>query len=392
MSKGKYKILVISWNTQSVGLCEDVDLDIVKEHRNSYFTTWNQNCEPADFFAGFKISIEINNPDIVVIGFQEDRFPGSYFHSHLLPTEMNKLQYGLIKRTKLEGIGSTSVKGAASGNIFARGIRQSIYCRKNLLDHIKYEEKELYKVMSNDAQSELVCGYSLVRGKGSVVSYLKLPDHEPIAFICCHLPFNMKSLTEAKMMNNKMIRQNEINYSNICFNNIVESLSLYSTIKPAHVIYYGDFNYRISYDSASTLANLINSNYNNKDFLGKLYQNNDELLQQMRKDNIYTFSEGVSNNGPLFAPTCKMKKNREEGLCYGYKVEKTDSRPEAGTDCYAVGKNDQRNPSWCDRILYKKLDNNIDDDLICYKYDRFDLGNTMTKSDHAGVFAYFELK
>jgi hypothetical protein len=310
--------------------------------------------------------------------------------------------------------------------------------------------------------------------------------------------------------NNQMLRQNELNYSNICFNNIVENLVLFKRPTPCHVIYFGDFNYRIStHCPGSQIAKELNENVNNKDYIHDLYNVYDELHQQMIKRNIYTFCEGVSNEGPTFLPTCKMDKKRyEKHLLHLYKnhygqslnnqspniiypqnynnihnipqnynnnalssnnmhnipqnyniihdipknynnnglssnnsvlsnnqsldnmkiddiVLLQNHQPSDGSTqlpnykqdnfnnlsnnmnypaknfvlqdveeykniAWSTGKEDQRVPSWCDRVLYKKFaeDNRS---LVCTHYDRFDIGSTMSKSDHAGVIATFEL-
>ena len=55
-----------------------------------------------------------------------------------------------------------------------------------------------------------------------------------------------------------------------------------------------------------------------------------------------------------------------------------------------TGKYNQRIPSWCDRILYTKFQDD-GHQLICTYYDRFDHGTVMSKSDHAATIAIFEL-
>lgn len=392
---GKYRILVFSWNTESVSLCETMDPEIAASNRISYssfipgITTWKYSCDIPDFYPKLSQFILENSPDLVVIGFQEDRYPGSYFHSHLLPEEMPKIGYDLIKRTKLMGIGVTSYKGALKGDPFERGLRLSIYGKKELVSIIEKEESEMRVAMGNDGQSEYVC--SLFRGKGAVVSYIMLPGIGRLAFVCCHLPFNSKSLINERVYRNKMLRQNEINHSNICFNNIVENLILYKHPIPTHVIYFGDFNYRISDPRpASEVANEINRNVNDISYFECLYINQDELKDQMNRRNIYEFQEGINNKGPLFMPTCKLLRGRNPNISDN--IYDHGQIP-IGTDYWNTGTHDQRVPSWCDRILYTKIGNQTTDNnnLVCIYYNRFDVGMVMSKSDHAGVIGMFDL-
>ena len=476
-----YNIMVFSWNTESVGLCETMDASVAAYNRtscSSYIsgaTRWKYSCDIPDFYPRFSEFVVENYPDLVVIGFQEDRFPGSYFHSHLLPEEMPKIGYGLVKRTKLMGVGITTYKGIKNGDLFERGIRVSIYAKQKLIPMIIREEKEMRSVMNNDGQDEYVCSSFITRGKGATSSYIMLPGFGRLAFICCHLPFNARSLITERLYNNNMLRQNEINQSNICFNNIIENLVLFKEPIPTHIIYFGDFNYRLADPRpASQVATEFTNKFNDPSHIRDMYVQHDELKEQMRRKNIYEFYEGINNQGPTFVPTCKMEKKRTnydpETLCGGFKLYKdthyivdnvphrtliyqnekidknyfrqikcqnnllldleimqpdivnapgdspVDSDDEmclermfhaipssinldqnVRTDIKApsrgwkTGKQDQRVPSWCDRILYTKFGDD-GHNLICTYYDRFDVGETMSKSDHAGVLSIFKLQ
>lgn len=419
-----YKIMVFSWNTESVGLCETMDINLAEYNRTSCsniipgLTTWKYQCNIPDFYPCFAKFITDNSPDLVVIGFQEDRYPGSYFHSHFLITEMPKIGYDLVKRTKLMGVGITSYKGALKGDLFERGIRVSIYAKKDLVPLIEKEEVEMRAVIGNDGQDEYVYSSAVTRGKGATVSYIILPKFGRIAFICCHLPFNARSLIIERLHNNKILRQNEINQSNICFNNIIENLVLFKDPMPTHVIYFGDFNYRLADPRpASEVAHEFNTITNSEcsNIIKNLYIKYDELKEQMRRKNIYEFREGIDNQGPIFIPTCKMSKNRpnkkskpiifsqniypeihrellsetnlnpicnninenfvkfhqkissenysyssdttnfDESDIYEYSTYTDESTNYDKLYYWKTGCKDQRVPSWCDRILYQKF-------------------------------------
>lgn len=383
-SQQSYRIMVFSWNTESVSLSETMDANVAEYHRTSSseyipgLTTWQYSCHIPDFYPKLAEFISENAPDLVVIGFQEDRHPGSYFHSHLLPAEMPKIGYGLVKRTKLMGIGVTSYKGLLKGDLFQRGIRISVYAKAALVPIIEKEEINMRVAMGNDGQDEYVCSSMLTRGKGATASYIMLPGFGRLAFICCHLPFNSRSLIMERTYQNPMLRQNEISESNVCFNNIIEHLVLFKDPIPTHVIYFGDFNYRLSDPRpAIEVACDFNEQGGDVSFIWDMYNKYDELCEQMRRKNIYTFSEGVNNHGPLFIPTCKMAKGRPN--------------EDEVNIAWETGREDQRVPSWCDRILYNKF-NEDDNTLSCVYYDRFDVGTVMSKSDHAAVLAMFELQ
>ena len=384
-----YRIMVFTWNTESISLSETLDVSVAREHRksgSSYvpgMTTWRHEGEIPDFLPALLSFIRDKDPDLVVIGFQEDRYPGSYFHSHLLPQEFGKEGYGMLKRTKLMGVGVTTYKGILKGDLFERGIRVSIYTKEKLKSLIEKEETELRAVIGNDGQEEYVCSSPLTRGKGATVSYVLLPGVGRVAFICCHLPFNGKSLLEERKYSNRMIRQTDLNECNGCFNKIIESLVVFKSPTPTHVIYFGDFNYRVSSQSgASSVAKQLIENRKDREYLNSVYKSHDELLDQMNKGNIYQFMEGVDGKGPDFLPTCKMVKGRMK-----------DALPVTYDRVWKTGKEDQRIPSWCDRILYTTTEG-VDEKLrkiACNFYDRFDEGTAMSKSDHAGVLCVLDI-
>lgn len=415
------KIMCFSWNTESIRLCESLSQKVVDYNRsvpnqNSkmneeswYRTGYNMlasyspsipgyswlDCQIPDVFLGMREMITSNSPDIVAIGFQEDAYPGSYFHSHLLKEEMLKMRYTLVKRTKLLGAGITTYKAALDKDIKLRGLRTSIYAKFEVADGIKANDEDLINIFGND-QDEYLCSSTVSRGKGATASYLNIKGKEGvIAIINAHLPFNAKSLISSRESNNKMLRQNALNSSNICFNNIIEKLVLdknnnSNAEKISHVIYMGDLNYRIwgGDKNASEISQMFIDNPDNKESLVRYYREGDELLQQMNKENIYKFDEGVSNQGPIFLPTCKMIKGRDESCQFN---EDTEVLAAVGKDCWNLGKHNQRIPSWCDRILYQKFNANVGSSMHCTMYDRFDKGDVIKGSDHAGVVALFNL-
>jgi hypothetical protein len=266
----------------------------------------------------------------------------------------------------------------------------------------------------------------------------------------------------------------------------------------------GDFNYRINANMGGReLANLFLENQNDADLLHNIYLRYDELRDQMIRQNIYGFEEGVGDKGPTFIPTAKMiKRTYDEIIDFGEVVEELEDEDDfemieggelifgskddriaeqeieqagwlgsfanaaslvggaLGTTAYAVGgamgntlgymtntsavaksalpksqllrphngqvdnvvptgkkvklynppepsvpshelainergntmwntgKWDQRLPSWTDRILYgTTLEGK--GEIICTHYNRFDRGDTMLLSDHAGVIGTY---
>src|SRR3990167_5106435 len=242
-----YRILVFSWNTQSITLCETMDLEKA-EYNRSGWTTWIYPGNIPDFFPSLVSKIKEYDPDIVVIGFQEDRKPGSYFHSHLLPGEMDNMSYSLLNRSKLLGVGVTSYKNTIKCDPMVRGLRTSVYIRKSLSRRVSGTKR--YWDNYNKGSANYVCTSTLTRSKGGNAIYLTIPDIGNLVLINCHLPFNASSLIEAKVKKNPMLRQNELNTTNTALNNILEKLVYeedaltknYGNSGATHIIYFVDFN------------------------------------------------------------------------------------------------------------------------------------------------------
>jgi len=375
-SHGNYKITTFCWNTESIRLCETLSKEKKLANRGRYNTENWYDCEIADFTEELNYRIKESSPDVFVVAFQEDAYPGSYYHSHLLLDSekgdgiMPSLGYKLIGRSKMIGAGVTTYKAAKQADVKARGLRMSVYAKQDI--DVKLSD-----------QREYICDSVLKRGKGATAIYLQFPNYI-VAVINAHFPFDAKSLTEYKTSNDPMIRQTAIYPSNICFNNIVRNLVNDHKDYVDIVILMGDLNYRVTTSlDASLVAQELLDSYNDPDKnIIKKYILFDELRQQIMKNNVYSFMEGLGDQGPLFLPTCKMIKDRNFTCRFH-----DEAVPAEGKDCWNVGKHDQRTPSWCDRILYMDRCKNYG--ILCVHYDRFDYGETMLESDHAGVIGTF---
>lgn len=412
-----YKIFAFTWNTESIRLSESMDPSMIENHRSKVIfphlfsiptSTWLYQCQIADFVYELQQIIVERSIDIVCISFQEDAYPGSYFHSDLLPNEiMPAIGYKLIKRNKTIGLGKTTVKSLFHGTFTERGLRMSVYVRSELYDTIvaleqtmpEYDIKEYYYIYGGFTNESLNLFnlnrimYETIAGKGAINTNLFLPEVGWVSFMNAHLPFNAKSLVLTKQYGDPMIRQNALMEQNECFNTMVRELILndtyetfhgsYKKIIPKFTIIMGDLNYRIQTPiDASLIADRFLADYGNpaKTVIHE-YLSHDELRTQMSKGNIYSFNEGVDNTGPLFEPTAKMVQGRPP---LGPHQNHT------GDTFWKTGKWNQRTPSWCDRILYGPIQPSSYK-ITCEVYDRFETGATIKLSDHCAVYAIFTI-
>jgi len=360
------KVLALCWNSNGIKICETLSQTVEEKRRKGYKKYVTQECDHADFIPQLRQLIKENNPDIVCIGFEQDPNTGTYFHSKLLPHIMESdMGYKQIDRDTMSG-GDVGISGFTSG-----ALRLSIYGKGQGESTLKKKYE---------------CS-SLKDGTGGMNCLLNL-NGQLLAIINAYIAFDPDSVKKARMsvgnyskdentIGDPMVRQDALNYANICYNGIIRTLVLNLKVKPDYVILMGDLNYRTNQmDSfAETIASLFakQSETALPGFAKNYYEKFDELHQQMVKGNIYQYDEGRDNKGPDFAPVCIMKKGRDcktnPNYCWDDKVE------------YIF-------PSWCNRILYKNYTSN---NMCCLKYNSFDEGETMKKSKNAAVYALFQL-
>lgn len=358
------KIFCFNWNAEAIRIGESLDSQVLKSHRTrqdwSFKSEYLFDCQIADFLPPLLDKIQENNYDLLVFSMQEASSPGCYFQSHLLKEELLPLDYHLVKRGKLMGVGVTTFKAIKEFDIKMRGLRTSVYAKKSLLpDILDDTPSSLWNYFFPSECETLLCpGSFLTRSKGALAIYITIRNVGTIAIINCHLPFDSERLVERQLDPDKFIEQEKLQEQNIAYNMIYREMVKNKSVD--HVIWMGDFNYRLDISQADKVDERLSEG---NDFLRELYHHHDELNQQFKKELIYPMFEGVNGEGPLFLPTCKMQKERE------------------GVE-YKLGKTLQRPPSWADRILYKG-------NVTCTEYDRWSKGETMKKSDHDAIIASF---
>lgn len=363
---GTLKILVFSWNTQSVRLGESLEKEVLTENRTGTLgipgaTTYWYEAKSPDFFP--YLTSHFEDMDIIVFGLQEDASPGSYFHSHFLQDVMPEYGFELVRRSKLLGVGKTTMDRLPTDVMF-RGLRTSVYCSEKFRREIVSVSEGSYMCTWKDA---------ITGGKGGLAIYLQTRSHGKIGIVNVHLPHDAKSLTESVRQQDPILRKNAVMRQYQYFNEV------YSALIKNHVdscVLFGDMNFRV----ISTITDEKSGMLLSHDKLcstavmnPELLLVDDELYFALVNKLVYHLDEGVDKAGPTFPPTCKLKKERPQMLV---------------PDVYNLGKYGQRCPSWCDRILYSSKKG----ELECSYYDRFDHGATMKLSDHAAVLCKLVLR
>lgn len=390
-SKHPLKISIYSFNcaglifNERASMAEQLEYEESRYQRyylTRYITNPSVSGEIADFVKIITDEVSKSGPDVVFFAFQESPKPGDKLNSDCIPFEMDKVGYVLLKRSRFMGLGKTTYDSMITTGVPRyRGLRNSLYVRKGMEEAIITEEKIYSSVIGDCFQKSFNCGSVVERSKGGLVSYLKIPSYDLIAFINCHLPYESSSLVAYKKTGNPFARTKDLLDTSSSLNKIIWDF-VYNhendAFRPNIVFLAGDLNYRVTVPNPLTF-NIVNEW---PQYISKKTMEHDELANEMRKSNIFPFREGTilpdgGYSGPSFMFTGKLKKGRIAG--------------DVSLSAYNVGKHHQRLPSWCDRILYNTLLNGPGGDkLRCVGYDRFDHGS-MTKSDHCGVKSFFLL-
>lgn len=199
----KCNILFVIWDVNGLGFNESLDPVTVSHNRESAIsyipgvTTWQFTGTPPIFQEKLTKFIISDNPDLVVIGFSNEKPYGSYYHSHFLPCDMSTIGYVLIEKIK-----STYVQ---SLNLLS--LRLSFYkkkdCNRLTLTHKKF-----------NTNRTIICN----------INYKKIYN---ISFIFC--------CTETQERDNK----SDISLCNYNFNKNIEE----SDARPDVFFYFGNIFY-----------------------------------------------------------------------------------------------------------------------------------------------------
>ena len=328
------KIYIFSWNAQSVCF----------------------NSTNTDFIQILGDNIKRTNCDLAVIALQEDAIRDSelLIANDLISKELSN-SYHKIAFEELSGWGVTTYKTMREEWRYApRGLRLAIYKRGD--SDLEISHIDTMRTVCPGIRDKITAG------KGGIAINLSTNLGE-FTFLNIHLPFNSRSI----MRGDSIDRHSSVMWQANCFKQLYSSAI--DKFNSDRVFVMGDFNFRVQIryeESAKEIAQRILVDL---DYLQELIKQADELTlltnySREQESVVPIMKEGVCGNGPVFYPTCKLKQGRKETV-------------------YSLGKENQRTPSWCDRILY-------DGDVTCNFYNRMDFGN-MNLSDHAAVIGEFEI-
>jgi len=382
-STASLKVLILSWNTDGVRLCDTASqavADNLRERaKGKLFSSQPAACVSPNFFEAVRSNIASTNPDVIAVSTQADSNK-SLFHDTFLPNTLSQLGYVLVRKESVRDMrdsveSGTSNQAPSSLRDDSVSTRLSVYVMATMSSDFKFEEKGLDAYFSS-----LPSSHSCSTSQVAVGCYLEHKRVGRLLFVATHLTSAMqKTQPKADILAQRTIFRNN---SSTCSIKMLQAFTddLPENKKPRHVFYLGSFGYNISKPGAtddSIIADIVRDSSSTG---MRQLQPFDELIQMKTKGELpYTrFSEGVNGEGPLFPPTWQMRQGR------GAECSDDSSMKQ---NCYVAGSG----IGWHDRILYRDYSNLTAASTTCTKYGRLDISN-QSYSRCGGVHGEFLIR
>lgn len=380
-----FTIMCFTWNSSGLKLCETTSVEQADKNRQGFlaFISGKKQCVVPDFFNDISALISKNLPSLVIMTTQDEDDERTYFHSDLLQSTMPKLEYTLLRKDKLSGVGDdyNIYDRVPTGEPTKTALRMSIYAHNSVAKHLLFEEKIMLRSFNNDFSMKCQQGDNV---SGAIVSYVWHEKYGKFAFIAVHLPSNVNSTLQSNPnIDYTSFRATTKSKNSLCLLNIYNKFvsSLDQKERPDHVFLLGDLNYDIVIPKKTNMEiqTLVASNLTIAKI--KELQRFDELSVAIKEVPLIGFKEGVSSEGPLFIPTWKFVRYRPDSCNNDSSISRT-CFPSVDEQVGGIG--------WHDRILYREL---MTSNYIahCSSYNRMDIKN-MHLSTNAGVIGFFEMK
>eukprot|EP01063_Lacrimia_lanifica_P019660 TRINITY_DN27119_c0_g1_i1.p1 TRINITY_DN27119_c0_g1~~TRINITY_DN27119_c0_g1_i1.p1 ORF type:complete len:630 (+),score=159.29 TRINITY_DN27119_c0_g1_i1:106-1995(+) len=210
-----------------------------------------------------------------------------------------------------------------------------------------YAKAELREAITNVQSTREATGVAGVgANKGGVCVAFSVRETR-LCFIGCHLAAHQGKIEARNSDHSEIIEgcSSKIGWKDFWLNNQFH-----------HMYWTGDLNYRIDY----TRSKVVQLCYRGPEGWHQLYRY-DQLQQQLNNEN--SFLDFVESQ-PVFQPTYRM--SRKEN------VYPDDEK--------------QRIPSWCDRVLYKSLSEEV------VSQDEYESAMNLLGSDHRPVYSVFTVR
>ena len=342
------KIFVGSWNVACTSPIKNINLDL-----DSWLLPKNPKLIPDIYFIGLQEVVELNATNVIMITDEKQKQllddwdfkinfsiqkRGSYkklaemnliginFYCYVLESKMDKITNISKKKVKTGLGGATGNKGSCCINFDYENTSFSVACshlaagankNKQRLKELNYILNLKLETFFNPETFEKIMKEQFDLVDQSMEEVMPLEDENKI----------LKTSTITNL--NPNINQGEVNNDSTSF-------------KDSDIwIFFGDLNFRVDMEYEEFYEFVKKGNWN------KLLDYDQFIKYKLASlDSM----ESIQEDEIKFPPTYKYILNSNE---YDYKPkEKNDKKKQTQNDPQLSGK--KRNPSWCDRVFYKK--------------------------------------
>jgi len=376
-------ILVLNWNADELRLCETTVQSIADNARSRLKGLLKSPCITPTFLNYLRDSILLNQPQLVVVTTPNEADSASYLHSDTLPNLLPTLQYQLLRREKIAGVGHQVVPVVTGAT--SPALRISVYVHNAVVDDWIYADKRMNKLIPDGiTESILQYGNGYV---GMITIHLWHRFYGKFAVTTVDLPEDVLPVPVNTYSKNRLASKSVSNISLLTWlTEITDSMS--PTERPDHLILCGSFNYQLVVPDKTILETIRTASGNLSKANLKAAQQFDEGTQALRKGEVLEgFFEGIGGQGPLFMPTWRLTKGRGQD-CNPGPGSTTASSSSISAGCFTLNET-SGSVGWTDRVYFKDLLTSTYI-LTCEQYDRLD-DPSMTQSNHSGVVAILRI-
>ena len=386
-------IFVLNWNADELRLCETTVQSLADAPRGGLRGLFRSPCVSPTFLNYLRDSILVNQSQLVVVVTPNEADSASYLHSDSLPNLLPTLQYQLLGREKIAGVGhqvTAVVTGATPP-----ALRISVYGHNTVVSDWTYAGRNLHKLIPGGVSESILQygeGYA-----GMIALHLWHRFYGKFALMVVDIPEDALPVKVQTFSKNRLASNAVSTISLLTWlTEVVDALN--PSERPDHVVLCGTFNYQLVVPDKTILDTIRSTSANLSKNNLKALQQYDEGTQALRRGEVLEgFSEGVGGQGPLFMPTWRLTKGRS-GDCNPDYAKTTPAPPGQGQ---AVASSSAVSPScftlnetsggvgWSDRVYFRDLLTSTYL-LTCEQYDRLD-EQSMNQSSHAGVTAILRI-
>lgn len=346
MDKG---VLCFTWNADGLRLCNAVSETDATEQKRNFFGKIkraigiNKNCVVPDF-TGFIINGIRDASDIILaaVTTQGEDKSNSYFHSDVLPAAMKAIDFVLLRREKIDGVGdfASHVKypnDIESGKPSGSSLQLSIYAINKSIPNIREGDKKVREIIGG-LNKKITYTIDSVKA-GAIFSYVNTHESDDIIVfgaIDCSTDPSINDVVDEKTylrFHSRNRAKSILCLSKFLDEGIGNSRKIDNILNVRFIM--GDPSIDLLYEPGDESRN--RETIGNSTKASKL-----DTVVSVINDLGYIFDEGVENEDISMLPTWRLLRTRDkDDVNYGSNPLSIGYRDRifySGADCLVYGK------------------------------------------------------